>query len=160
MPSVHLVADAGRRVLHPPADAPWWHRAPAFVAVGVSWTLLYLLMYAALRGLIGAQLANAIALVLTTVGSTDSHRVLTFTVRDRSRGLHLAHQALGLTLLLAGLAITSGSLSLLATLDPTASALTELAVLIVANGLSGALRFGVFALAMRQRDGGPTPALV
>ncbi|GAB3997760.1 hypothetical protein [Nocardioides marmoraquaticus] len=150
MPTLHDVVDTGRRVLHPAPEAPWWHRAPTFVVVGGAWTLLYLVLYAVLRDPLGAQLANAVSLVLTTIGSTDSHRGLTFDVQSRSRLLHLGHQALGLALLGAGLAITSGSLALLHVAAPGASTTLEVLVLLLANGIAGALRFGVFHLVMRD----------
>lgn len=138
-----------RRVVDPGDGARWWQRAPTFVLWGGAWTLLYLGAYAALREPLGAQVANAVTLVLTTIGSTASHRFFTYTVRDRSVRRNLAHQALGLVLLGVGLALTSGSLWLLARARPDASAALEVLVLLVANGLSGAVRFGVLHAVMR-----------
>jgi hypothetical protein len=65
-----------------------------FAAVGVASTVAYLLLYLVLRGAVGAQPANALALVSTAVANTAANRRLTFRVRGRARAA--THQVQGL----------------------------------------------------------------
>lgn len=118
-----------------------------FLLVGAGATLAYGLLYLALRLLLSPLWANAVALVASTVGGTQAHRGFTFGVTGRAT--IAPHQALGLGVLVAGLGLTSGSLWLLEQTSPDASRFAELAVLAVANGLSGVVRFVTFNLAMR-----------
>jgi putative flippase GtrA len=113
-----------------------------FCAVGVLSTLLYLLLYSALRDAAGPQGANAAALLLCAVANTAANRRLTFGVRGRARVVR--HQAQGLVVFGIGLALTSGSLAALgaATAEPAHG--TELAVLITANLAATVLRFLLF----------------
>jgi putative flippase GtrA len=145
----HSVARLGRRALDPGDGARWWQRAPAFVLWGGAWTLLYLVAYVVLSGPLGDQVANAVSMVATTVGSTASHRFFTYTVRDHSVRRITVHQLVGLALLGVGLGLTAGSLWALARLDPGAPAAVELVVLLAANAVSGTLRFLVLHLVMR-----------
>src|SRR5690349_1921310 len=59
-------------------------RIARFMAVGVASTLAYALLFLALRGLLGAGGANALALALTAVGNTAANRRLTFGLRGRT----------------------------------------------------------------------------
>jgi putative flippase GtrA len=119
-----------------------------FAVIGVLSTLAYALSYLALRGASGAPAANAIALALTAVGNTQANRHWTFGLRGRER---LARQhAAGALVFLLTLALTSGALFLLQTLDPGASRATELIVLIAASVTATVtrylgLRFWVFS---------------
>ncbi|MCX5196373.1 bifunctional glycosyltransferase family 2/GtrA family protein [Streptomyces sp. NBC_00249] len=113
-----------------------------FCAVGVLSTLLYLLLYSALRAVAGPQGANAAALLLCAVANTAANRRLTFGVRGRARAVR--HQAQGLVVFGIGLALTSGSLAALAAAGPRTSHSTELAVLITANLAATVLRFLLF----------------
>ena len=58
--------------------------------------------------MVGAQVANLVALLLTAVANTAANRRLTFGVRGR--GGAARHQAQGLVVFALGLALTSGSL--------------------------------------------------
>lgn len=129
---------------------PWLRRVPVFLVVGATSSAAYVLLYLALRAGLDPQPANAVALVSSTLYGTAVHRRFTFDVRGRER--ILAHQGLGLVVLGAGLAITSGSLWLLARLEPDAGRVTELLVLGAANGLAGAVRFGSFLAVMRPEE--------
>ena len=82
-----------------------------FAAVGVASTLTYVLIYALLRGVAGAQAANLLALLTTTIGNTAAHRRLTFGITGRQGAVR--HQAQGLMVFLLRLVITSGSLAVL-----------------------------------------------
>ncbi|MER5810668.1 dolichyl-phosphate beta-glucosyltransferase [Streptomyces sp. NPDC002033] len=113
-----------------------------FCAVGVLSTLLYLLLYSALRGAAGPQAANAAALLLCAVANTAANRRLTFGVRGRARAVR--HQAQGLVVFGIGLALTSGSLAALGAAGAEPAHSTELAVLITANLAATVLRFLLF----------------
>lgn len=120
-----------------------------FAGIGVASTVAYLALFAALRLGLSAQAANGLALVLCAVANTAANRRLTFGVRGRRHAGRQHMQALAVFGL--GLALTSGSLWLLAALDPTPARLTEVAVLVLANLAATAsrfalLRFWVFAL--------------
>ena len=58
-------------------------RVARFMGVGVVSTLAYALLYLLLRGPVGADWANGLALALTAVGNTAANRRLTFGVRGR-----------------------------------------------------------------------------
>ncbi len=117
-----------------------------FAAVGFVFNLLYAGLYLALRVVVGAQWANAVALVVSTIAGTAGHRRVTFGVRGRSRAVQ--HQALGLGLLGLGLVVTAGSLWLLEVTTPSPTRLAELAVLAAANLFVGLVRFLAFRSAM------------
>ncbi len=95
--------------------------AARFCAVGVVSTLAYVVLYVLLRQGIGAQPANALALLATAVANTAVNRRITFGVRTRTA--HVRHQAQGLVVFGVGLALTSGALALLHATDPAAGRL-------------------------------------
>ncbi|MDT7616941.1 MAG: hypothetical protein QOG20_3223 [Pseudonocardiales bacterium] len=113
-----------------------------FAAIGVASTLAYLLIYALLRGSMGAFGANLVGLVITAVANTAANRRLTFGVRGREGAA--AHQFQGLMVFGLGLALTSGALAALGVWWPHASQLVEMVVLVAANALSTVLRFVAF----------------
>ncbi|MFL5911414.1 MAG: GtrA family protein [Gaiellaceae bacterium] len=120
-----------------------------FVGIGVVSTLAYALLYLALREVLIADVANAIALAVTAVGNTAANRRLTFGVRGRS-GL-VRHHLLGGIVFLLALALTSGALATLQALEPRPSHLLEAVVLVVASAAATmsryvALRWWVFAM--------------
>ncbi len=110
-----------------------------FAIVGVLSTLAYLLLYVVLQPLIGAQVANFAALLITAVGNTAANRAFTFGVRGSNGAV--AHQFQGLVIFGIGLALTSGSLFALHRWAPDASVHLELLVLVVANLVATLLRF-------------------
>lgn len=122
-----------------------------FAGVGAAFNVVYALLYLLLRVWWDAQLANAVALVLSTIAGTWGHRRVTFGVRGTARTVR--HQVLGLALLAFSLAVTSGSLWLLdqaSAGDPSRRA--EVAVLVAANLGCGLVRFVLFRLAMVPAD--------
>jgi len=60
-------------------------RLTRFLAIGLVSTLVYALLYLLLRGSVGPEGANALALALTAVANTQANRRLTFGIRGRRR---------------------------------------------------------------------------
>jgi putative flippase GtrA len=114
----------------------------SFCLIGVASTLAYAVLYLALREIMPAQAANALSLLLTAVANTAANRRITFGVRGV--GGRLRVQSQGLVVFALGLAVTSGSLLLLRSYDPSASHGVELAVLIAASVVATLLRFVLF----------------
>lgn len=134
-----------------PQTAPARSRRPllqlvVFACVGAAFNVVYALLYLLLRGSMEAQWANALALIASTIAGTWGHRRVTFGVRGRTRTVR--HQVLGLVLLAFSLAVTAGSLALLARSDPDPSRTAEILVLVAANLGAGLVRFAVFRVVM------------
>ncbi len=124
--------------------SPVWR----FLCIGVASTIAYALLYLLLRPSLGAVGANALALALTAVANTQANRRFTFRIRGRS-GLVRQHAAGALVYLIA-LGLTDGALAVLSGLNPRASRLLEVAVLVLASTVATftryvALRTWVFA---------------
>ncbi|HET6858978.1 MAG TPA: bifunctional glycosyltransferase family 2/GtrA family protein [Streptomyces sp.] len=113
-----------------------------FCVVGALSTLAYLALYSLFRLGVGSQVANALALLVSTFANTAANRRLTFGVRGRDRAVR--HQAQGLVVFGIGLALTSGSLAALGAASGSPSHSTELSVLIAANLAATVLRFLLF----------------
>lgn len=113
-----------------------------FCCIGVASTLAYAALYLVLRTGTSAQVANALSLLLTAVANTAANRRLTFGVRGANG--QVRHQAQGLIVFALGLAVTSGSLSLLHAVDADPRRWVELAVLVFASGIATLLRFALF----------------
>lgn len=109
-----------------------------FATVGIVSTIAYLVLFVALRGVLGAQGANLIALLVTAVANTAANRRFTFGVRGRTGVAR--HQFEGLVVFGIGLALTSGSLAVLHAVSEPAR-VVELAALIGANLLATVVRF-------------------
>ena len=89
LPVAELRAQIGRRPLPDPgargARRAWsasWCGSPS---IGVLSTLAYLALFLLLRGVVGAQAANLVALLLTAVANTAANRRLTFGIRGGAR---------------------------------------------------------------------------
>lgn len=117
-----------------------------FAGVGGVFNVVYAALYLVLREVMDAQPANALALIASTIVGTWGHRRVTFGVRGRARTV--PHQVLGLALLAFSLAVTAGSLQVLALTVEDPSRLAELAVLAAANLGVGLVRFALFRVAM------------
>ncbi|MEV0821476.1 bifunctional glycosyltransferase family 2/GtrA family protein [Nonomuraea rubra] len=109
---------------------------PRFAIVGVISTLAYLVLYSLLRQVVPPLAANAVALLVTAVANTAANRRFTFGVKGP--GGAVRHQFEGLIAFLVGLALTSGSLSLL---PAGVSHGVELIAVIVANAAATLVRF-------------------
>jgi putative flippase GtrA len=113
-----------------------------FAAIGVVSTLAYLVLYALMRGPLGAFNANLVALVVTAIGNTAANRRVTFGVRGGAAAA--AHHFQGLVVFGLGLALTTAALAALKQWAPEAGRVMELIVLVAANGVATILRFIAF----------------
>jgi putative flippase GtrA len=99
----------------------------------------YLLLFLAVRGPLGAQGANALALLTTAVANTALNRRFTFGVVGRQQMTR--HQVQGLIVFGLALGLTSGTLALAHVVHNTPPPAVELALLVVANAAATLLRF-------------------
>ena len=119
-----------------------------FLLIGVISTIAYAALYLLLRGWLGPDGANALALALMAVANTQANRRFTFGVRGRA-GLLRQHTAGALVYLLA-LGLTGGALEVLQRLDRRPARMLEVTVLVLASAFATvsryvALRTWVFA---------------
>lgn len=132
-----------------------------FAIVGTTTTGLYLGLYVLAVQLMPALVANLLAMVLSTLVSTEWHRSWTFH-SDRS-GLRTHLQA-GLVTTLTYL-LTSGALLALERWSPGAGEIAQVAALVAATTTAGLIRFTalrvwVFARPRHRHDGPPSPHTV
>jgi len=135
-------------------------RIARFMAVGVASTLAYALLFLALRGLLGAGGANALALALTAVANTAANRRLTFGLRGRTELLR--QHAMGAVVYVLTLGLTSGALAVLHGLSAAPPRWLELGVLIVAGTAATVTRYvalRTWVFARRRRDPAAAPPL-
>jgi putative flippase GtrA len=116
-------------------------QAIRFALVGLLSTIGYAVLYLLLRTPLGAQGANLAALLATAVANTAANRRFTFGMTGAGM---VRHQAQGLVVFGLGLALTSGSLTLLTAVDRHPQRLVELTGLVAANLAATALRFVLF----------------
>jgi putative flippase GtrA len=127
------------RAADPPPGLKW--QVPVFATIGVVSTLAYLLLYVILAAPMGAFAANAAALAVTAVANTAANRRFTFGVTGTRNALR--DQVGGLVAFAIGLVLSTGTLAAVHAAVQHPSRITELAALIVANGLSTLARFVV-----------------
>lgn len=131
-----------------------------FLAVGVSSTIAYAVLFLALRSPLGAAGANAVALAITAVGNTQANRHFTFRIRGR-HGLLRQHAA-GAVVYVLTLGLTSGALAVLHALDASPSRTVELTVLITASVCATITRYvalKTWVFARRRRPGAGRTAI-
>jgi glycosyltransferase involved in cell wall biosynthesis len=102
-----------------------------FMAVGVASTVAYALLYLLLRGALGPEGANALALAITAVANTQANRRLTFGISGR--GDLMRQHAMGAFVYVLTLGLTTGALAVLHGLDPGSGRALELVVLVAAG---------------------------
>ena len=110
-----------------------------FALVGIASTVLYLLLFLALRAAMPPLVANAAALALSAVFNTGANRRFTFGRRGRE-GL-ATHHLQGLIVFGFCLGLTTGALAALGALAPGASQAVEVGVLVAANAAATLLRY-------------------
>jgi len=110
----------------------------SFAVVGIASTIAYLVLYLLLRGVISAQAANVLSLLVTAVANTAANRRLTFGISGRRHAAR--HQVKGLIAFGIGLALTSGALAALN--HPSRG--VEVSVLVAANLVATVIRFVLY----------------
>ena len=110
-----------------------------FTVIGVASTIAYLVLFLLLRGVMSAQAANVISLLVTAVANTAANRRLTFGISGRASAAR--HQFKGLIAFGIGLALTSGALAALHSGSAHPARWTEVGVLIAANLVATVIRF-------------------
>ncbi|MDN5920710.1 MAG: bifunctional glycosyltransferase family 2/GtrA family protein, partial [Pseudonocardia sp.] len=126
-----------------------------FAAIGIASTLANLVLFVALRGLMGPIAANVLAMLLCAVANTAANRRFTFGVRGR--GGAATHQFQGLIVFGIGLGLTTGALALLGALVPDAHQAAEVVTIVVANAVATVLRFVLFRTWVFRRSAGDPP---
>ncbi len=139
VPVESIYAELGRRPFDPPRPHGFFGQVVRFGIVGVVSTAAFALLYLLLQLVMPAQLANFLALLITTVANTAANRRFTFGVRGGAGAVR--HQFQGLVVFGLAWLITSGSLLALGLLRPDASSRLELIVLTVANLFATLVRF-------------------
>jgi len=151
------VAEPTQRTVQQPAHVPATGQFPAtrhyrgvlrypvirqlirFTGVGIVCTATSLALYALLRPWLGAQPANAAALIITSVMNTALNRRLTFKITEQRK---MAQDHInGLILILVALVITGGSLGVLHWVRPDATVADELWTTTLSGFLATAVRF-------------------
>jgi putative flippase GtrA len=110
-----------------------------FGAIGLVSTAAYVGIYAGLRTVTSAVVANAIALVLTAIANTAANARLTFGARGWRRVL--GDQVGGGFAFALALGMTTAGLAALQAVDPSPSRAAELTALVIASALATLTRF-------------------
>jgi putative flippase GtrA len=113
-----------------------------FAAIGAASTLAYVLIFLFCRGFMDPQLANFLALLITAIANTGANRRFTFGIQG---GNPVRHHFEGLIVFGIGLALTSGSLTLVHS-TTTPDRWGELLTVVGANLAATAVRFLLFRL--------------
>ncbi|MBT2531718.1 GtrA family protein [Arthrobacter sp. ISL-48] len=110
-----------------------------FTGVGIVCTATSLALYAVLRPWLGPQLANAAALIVTSLMNTALNRRLTFKITEQRR---MARDHVnGLFVIAVALVLTGGSLGVLHWLNPDATVADELWTTTLSGFVATAVRF-------------------
>jgi putative flippase GtrA len=133
---------AGRRGGLPGRHGRLLAQLARFAVVGAASTAAYVLLFLLLRGVVSAQEANAVSLLVTAVANTAVNRRFTFGIRGRAFAAR--HQMRGLIAFGIGLALTSAALAALHAAAPRPGRAAEVAVLVLANLVATVARFGIF----------------
>jgi putative flippase GtrA len=139
VPIAQLYAELGRRPFDPATPPSFFGQVVRFGLVGAVSTAAYALLYLLFQLVAPAQLANFLALLVTTIGNTWANRRFTFRVSGTST--ILKHQLQGFVVFSLAWLLTSGSLLALHAINPQASPHLQLAVLTAANLVATLLRF-------------------
>jgi putative flippase GtrA len=123
----------------PELPAGMARQLPSFAVIGIISTLAQLVLFVLLRTVMGPLGANAVSLVVTTIGNTAANRRFTFGVTGPDRAFRQQLEG-GLAFLL-GLALSTGGLAVLHATMPGASRTVELVALVSANGVATLVRF-------------------
>jgi glycosyltransferase involved in cell wall biosynthesis len=144
IPFERIYAELGRQPFAPARPPSFFGQVVRFGAIGIASTIAYALLYLLFERVVVEQLANFLALLATAIANTWANRRFTFGVRGPS-GL-LKHHVQGLVVFAAAWGITAGTLALLHSVRPDASAHLELAALTAANLTATVVRFVMLRL--------------
>ncbi len=122
---------------------------PRFALVGVASTAAYAALFWLLRAPAGPFAANAIALVLTTLGNTALNRRFTFGARPGAGAGR--HHVAGLAAMAVAVGMTSAALWALHAILPGVHPLIELGVLVAAGAAGTLVRFVLLRAAIHSR---------
>lgn len=138
-PPPELRREPSTRHYRGPLRKPAVRQLLRFTGVGIVCTAASLALYALLRPVLGAQPANAVALIATSLLNTALNRRLTFKISGQQRIFrdHLK----GLLVILMALIITGGSLGILHWVHPAATVTEELWTTTLSGFVATALRF-------------------
>jgi putative flippase GtrA len=126
-----------------------------FARVGMVSTLVYLALFLAFRDLLGALVANAVVLVLTTAVNTAVHARFTFAGRGPFR--HRTQLLGAATVLVTSVGLTTLALVVAGVLAPD-SRLAEMAAILIGTGVAALARFCLLrAWVFRSRPAPPSP---
>jgi putative flippase GtrA len=142
LPVHDLHAQLGRAPLEPTTPgvpAGLTRQLVRFGAVGVLSTVAYLVLFLLLRGPLGAQGANGLTVLSTTVANTALNRRFTFEVVGPQR--RTRHQLQGLVVFGLALGLTSGTLALAHSVSGTPPAALEPALIVAVSAATTLLRF-------------------
>jgi putative flippase GtrA len=142
LPVHDLHAQLGRAPLEPATPgvpAGLTRQLVRFGAVGVVSTVAYLVLFLLLRGPLGAQGANGLTVLSTTVANTALNRRFTFEVVGPQR--RTRHQLQGLIVFGLALGLTSGTLALAHSVSGTPRAALEPALIVAVSAAITLLRF-------------------
>ncbi len=134
-PTLTVPAPGSRRA----ASRPLPLQVIRFTVIGIASTIAYLVLFLLLRGIMSAQGANVISLLVTAVANTAANRRLTFGISGRTSAAR--HQFKGLIAFGIGLALTFGALAALHSGAAHPGRWTEVSVLIAANLVATVIRF-------------------
>ncbi|MBV9203956.1 MAG: bifunctional glycosyltransferase family 2/GtrA family protein [Actinobacteria bacterium] len=129
-----------------------------FVLIGAASTLAYLVLFLLLRGVMSAQGANVISLLVTAMANTAANRRLTFGISGRPDAAR--HQVKGLIAFGIGLGLTAGALAALHSASAHPGRWTEVSVLVAANLAATVIRFLLYrhwVFGTPQRPGADWP---
>lgn len=123
-----------------------------FAVIGVASTLLYLVIFAALRSAAGNQWANLAALLASTIFNTALNRRFTFEVKGKGGAARVQLQSL--LLLGVTVAMTAGGLEILRQFEPQADGFLSTATVAAGNVIATVVRFALLRrwLAPRRED--------
>lgn len=128
-------------------------RVLRFAGISGLSTVAYLLIYLGLRTGASAQVANAVALVITASAATWANRRFTFAVGGRGETARQAAQ--GVLVFAVALVVSAGSLFAANLYDPSPTRLVEVLALVLASLAATLLRFVLLMEWVLRR---PTPA--
>lgn len=139
IPVGDMRAAVARRRAPATPDGPLFVQMVRFGLVGVASTAVHATLFVALREVLAAQAANATSLLIAAVANTAANRHWTFAAGGRGRLTR--HYLQALVVFFTALALTSGALAVLHSVEPAPARAVEVVVLVGAAVSATLLRF-------------------